>query len=127
MIHTITPMLFQRKNLTGFFLDAGSMRLAFFQSWEPMITKIKSSTRTPIIPASVGKGNLILSKYNKNPNTSKQIATSQQIIAPHLKPPALPTGLASLMVLPSSVFLPSLSTLTILRSFFSSAMVTLPV
>ena len=44
----ISPMLFHRKNFTLLCLLAGSSRFAFFQSWLPMMTRIRSMTSAPI-------------------------------------------------------------------------------
>ena len=44
----ISPMLFHRKNFTLLCLLAGSSRLAFFHSWLPMMTRIRSMTSAPM-------------------------------------------------------------------------------
>ena len=44
----IKPILFHRKNLTLLCLLAGSRRLAFFHSWLPMMTRMRSMTRAPM-------------------------------------------------------------------------------
>ena len=46
---TSMPILFQSQNLTLFFSEAGSIRLADFQSNAPATTQIKSRTIAPII------------------------------------------------------------------------------
>ena len=44
----ISPILFHRKNFTLLCLLAGSSRLAFFHSWLPMMTRMRSMTRAPM-------------------------------------------------------------------------------
>ena len=117
-IATIRPMLFHSQNLVGFFLEAGSIWFAFFQSWEPMMTQTRSRTMNTIRQVRVFmKVMFSLPAMISTARTSKTMAATQRITAPTRRPVALPTGFA---------FLISLTVVALaVPIFFFSAMLTL--
>ena len=88
---TITPRLFQSQNRVLFFSDAGRMWLAFFQSWEPMMTQARSSTIRMIRHHSVGiKVMFSFPKMTRTARISNTKARTHSTIAPTRRPVALP-------------------------------------